>query len=417
MALLPGDFDFDKPEREVLRNLAAEVAELSRLPLETAKRDLWRRHNRLEQTRPVIYCTPENGWNEIIPPESLRCQSVVARDWEFRLRQNIFYGRHMGDDYTIPPSFDIEHVHEEPFWGVAEQRIGGEHNTSYVWISPIKTYDDIDKLHMPVLRVDFAATRRLAALASEIFGDLYPVRVKSAWWWSTGMTLTLAHLRGLQQMMVDMVDAPELIHRIMAILRDGTLLMLETLEAEGLLYLNNDASYIASGGIGWSDELPQEGYSGVARLCDLWGFAESQETVGISPRMFEQFIFPYQLPLLERFGLNGYGCCEPLDKRWRIIKQIPHLRRVSVSPWSDAAVMAKNVEDHCILSIKPSPSDLAMDSFDEEHIRQSLRHYLEVTQGCRVEFVMKDNHTVRNQPERLVRWVQLAKEEIERVWR
>ena len=36
------------------------------------------------------------------------------------------------------------------------------------------------------------------------------------------------------------------------------------------------------------------------------------------------------------------------------------------------------------------------DTFDEEHVRQFLRHYLEVTNGCRVEILMKDNHTMRN---------------------
>jgi hypothetical protein len=215
--------------------------------------------------------------------------------------------------------------------------------------------------------------------------------------------------------MVDMIDNPSMIHRLMGILRDGTLAMLEALEAAGLLGLNNDGAYIASGGIGWSDELPQPDYTGAVRLCDLWGFAESQETVGISPRMFEEFIFPYQLPILERFGLNCYGCCEPVDKRWRMVRQIPRLRRVSVSPWSDLTVMANNLEDRYILSLKPNPADLAMDVFDEDRVRQGLRRIFEVTKGCCLEILMKDNHTVRNQPERLIRWVQIACEESDRI--
>ena len=91
--------------------------------------------------------------------------------------------------------------------------------------------------------------------------------------------------------------------------------------------------------------------------------------------------------------------------------------RMSVSPWSDAAVMAANVEDHCILSIKPSPTDLAMETFNEDRIRQSLHHYFEVTRGCHVEILMKDNHTIRNQPSRLTRWVEIAREEIDNVWK
>ncbi len=107
---------------------------------------------------------------------------------------------------------------------------------------------------------------------------------------------------------------------------------------------------------------------------DMWGFGESQETVGVSPAMFAEFIFPYQLPILERFGLNCYGCCEPLDKRWHIVQRIPRLRRVSVSAWANLPRMAEMLGDRYIFSWKPAPADLAMDSFDEDaHPRRAAR--------------------------------------------
>jgi hypothetical protein len=143
----------------------------------------------------------------------------------------------------------------------------------------------------------------------------------------------------------------------------------------------------------------------------MWGFAESQETVGVSPEMFAEFVFPYQQPLLERFGLSCYGCCEPLDKRWHIVQQIPNLRRVSVSPWADPPSMAEMLGDRYIYSMKPSPTDLAMGSFDEDRIRAKLREEFRITRDCRVEAIMKDNHTIGNDPQRVIRWVQIAREE------
>jgi hypothetical protein len=74
---------------------------------------------------------------------------------------------------------------------------------------------------------------------------------------------------------------------------------------------------------------------------DMWGFCESQETVGVSPTMFGEFIFPYKLPILEKFGLNCYGCCEPVDKRIDYILKIPNIRRISVSPWADQRTIAE----------------------------------------------------------------------------
>jgi hypothetical protein len=129
--------------------------------------------------------------------------------------------------------------------------------------------------------------------------------------------------------------------------------------------------------------------------------------------MFAEFVFPYQLPILRRFGLNCYGCCEPLDKRWPLVKQIPRLRRVSVSPWSNLAQMAEYLGPDYILSLKPNPAYLALEAFDGERIRADLRRDLQLTRNCRVEVIMKDNHTLRNDPQRAVRWVQIAREESE----
>jgi hypothetical protein len=407
------EMTISKADREVLRRLAGEVADLAARPIEDKKRELWCRHNALEPTRPLIFCDPEYGWNEIITADQIVCQGTLARQWEMHLRKERFWGMEMVDDYTIEPYFEIPYIHADIDWGLRETRIGGEDGGAFRWESPVTSEADLENLHLPEIRVDYGATHRLAELAEEIFGDLLTVRIKTLWWWSLGMTRTLVELRGLQQIMFDMIDNPDLVHRLMTILRDGTLSMLDFLEEGGLLSRNDDGTYVGSGGLGWSEELPQPDFDGKVRCCDMWGFSESQETVGISPEMFAEFVFPYQLPILERFGLNCYGCCEPLDKRWHVVEQIPNLRRVSVSYWASWAEMAEMLGDGYILSLKPSPTDLAMDTFDEQLIRTKLREALQITRECRVEVIMKDNHTIRNDPTRVVRWVQIAREEAE----
>ncbi len=292
-----------------------------------------------------------------------RCCAPIPRrrDWEFRLRREIFWAEQMQDDRTLSPAFDIAHVRAPLDWGLAARKIGGQDGGAYRWDAPIRSDADLAALHPPILCVDFAGTEQLAALAHATFGDLYPVRVRTLWWWTVGLTWTLADLRGLQELMLDMVEAPARIHRLMQHLSDGTAALLDALEARGLLAPNYEGMYVGSGGLGWTDDLPdRDGFnaemqgrtlapavtarsvpggdaeiseeslessapprlrasalSPSVRLRDMWGFAESQETVGVSPRMFAEFVLPYQIPLLERFGLNCYGCCEPLDKRWR----------------------------------------------------------------------------------------------------
>jgi hypothetical protein len=125
--------------------------------------------------------------------------------------------------------------------------------------------------------------------------------------------------------------------------------------------------------------------------------------------MFEEFIFPYQLPVIRRFGLSYYGCCEPVHNRWHVIQRIPNLRRVSVSPWCDQAQMAEALGRDYIFCRKPNPAMISTGHFDEDAIREDLRTTLEVAGDCALELVMKDVHTLNDEPLRLGRWVELAR--------
>ena len=335
---------------------------------------------------------------------------------ELRLRAEIVWGAEICDDRVIEPAFEMQHVFDEGDWGMHEVKHGGEDGGSYVWDSPLQSYDLLDRLRFPQYTVDHAGTERRLELAQEVLGDVLEVRLKTFWFWTVGLTWTAVNLRGLEQLMLDMIDRPDDLHRLMAFLRDGTMARINYLEENGLLQLNNNGTYVGSGGFGWSRDLPQADFNGKVRARDLWGFGESQETVGVSPQMFAEFVLPYQLPLLDRFGLVSYGCCEPLDKRWRYVEKIPRLRRVSVSPWSNVHAMAEKLGPRFILSMKPAPSALAMPSFDEEAIRAGLRAAIDSGRrnGCRMEIIMKDNHTIGNDPNRVVRWTRIAREEAER---
>lgn len=416
-ALINIKLEVSPADRNILRPLAARVAELAARPIEAHKRDLWYRHNDLQATRPLIFCDLENGWTEVIPPRALQCRGGLARQWELILRKEIYWGAELCDDAVIRPYFGVPHVHNEIDWGLAPELIGGESGgvTAYTWRAPIRDLKDLELLHSPQIVVDHAATEQLVQVADETFGDLLPIRLQTRWLTSLGMTGTLVYLRGLEQMMYDLSDNPDIIHRLMTFLSDGLMGVLDYLEDHHLLSLNNDGTYVGQGGIGWTNRLPRPDFAGVVRLCDLWGNAESQETTCVSPKMFAEFVFPYQVRLLERFGLNCYGCCEPLDVRWRVVEKIPRLRRVSVSAWADWARMAEKLGNRYVYAMKPTPTDLAMPTFDEERVRSDLRQAFRITRDCRVEVIMKDNHTIQNDPRRAIQWAKIAREEAERV--
>ena len=87
------------------------------------------------------------------------------------------------------------------------------------------------------------------------------------------------------------------------------------------------------------------------------------------------------------------------------------MRRFSVSPWCDVDICADKLKNNYIISRKPNPSPLCV-GFDEKELRKEISTTLNKTKGCVVEFVMKDTHTVENDPTRMGRWVNLAYDEI-----
>jgi hypothetical protein len=258
--------------------------------------------------------------------------------------------------------------------------------------------------------VDRAETARRVQMAEEILGDIVRVRTHGSLWWSLGMTWALINLRGLQQVMVDMYDNPALLHQLMSFLRDATLRELETFEKEGVLSLNNGADdYVGSGGVGATEELPAPDFDGHVRLKDMWTLGESQEFVGVGPDQYYEFALQYQLPILNRFGLVCYGCCEPLDRKLDlIIKHIPRLRRVSVSSWSDRALAAEKLGNRYVYSYKPNPASICGPSVDWDGVERMIRETIEIARGCCLEIIMKDTHTFQADPGRISRWSETA---------
>jgi len=71
--------------------------------------------------------------------------------------------------------------------------------------------------------------------------------------------------------------------------------------------------------------------------------------------------------------------------------------------------MASALGRDMVFSRKPNPSLVSTSLFDDEAIRADLVATRDAARGCRLEVIMKDVHTVNNDPGRLPRWVALAR--------
>lgn len=410
-------FVFSSEEKEVLRALGKQVAEIAERPDMAEKAKLWTAHNDLKTDTPLVFIDPENGWNEIIKAETLKCTDPLARVWEMALRKQIYWADGMKDDKVVEAVFDVPYSYCDTGWGVELSKIGGEGGGSYIVKQVIEDYEkDFEKLHHPQFVIDVVESARVLELAHVVFDGILTVRRKGTWWWTLGMSIDYIGLRGLEDFMVDLIAEPEWVHRTMNLLCEGKLAMLDYLEQNELLPDNTGATYVGSGGFGFTDELPKSDNPGKIRTMDMWGFCDSQETVACSPDMYNEFMFPYHNRILQRFGLSCYGCCEGYNTRWKYVKNLPNLRRVSVSPWADWSTVPEYLGKNYIASVKPSPTPLASPVADEANVRADARRVVEQTKGGIVEFIMKDNHTLGGNPRNATRWVEIMREEIDRVY-
>jgi hypothetical protein len=143
----------------------------------------------------------------------------------------------------------------------------------------------------------------------------------------------------------------------------------------------------------------------------MWGCSNAQIFAGVSPHMHWEFALKHDLRWLNRWGLTYYGCCEPLDVKMDLVRRIPNLRKVSITPWCNTGRAVDRIGSAYVISRKPNPAILAEDEWDPERAREDLRGFLEATGGqCHVELIMKDVSTVRYHPQRLWEWAALALE-------
>lgn len=403
-------------DNDILRQLAAEKAEIAALPIQAERADLWRRLNNRERVKPLIWIN-EICWHEMNVDDelTLRTGDPFCQKLERDLRRELYQWRHMQGDMIVDGVIYCPIEIVDSGLGVSQQghslQAHEEGIRSQHFDPVIKEPEDIEKIVRPEVSVDEEATDRRYATMCEIFDGVIPVEkrgVPGTWFapWDE-----LVRWWGVEAAMMDLVMRPEMVHAAMERLVDAYLHRLDQWEALNLLSRNDGNVRIGSGGLGYVDDLPSADFDeNHPQARDLWGCCAAQIFCEVSPTMHQEFALQYEKKWLERFGITYYGCCEPLDIKMEILREIPNLRKISMSPWVKLGRAAERVGSDYVFSLKTNPSCLAEDLWQPEALRRYLTDCLEKTKGCVVEVIQKDNSTVRNEPQRLWEWTRIAEE-------
>ncbi len=402
-------------ERDVLRRLVAEQAEIAALPIHKEKAELWRRVNQLEPVRPLVWIN-EIPWHEMDVDNELTMQTTHpwAQQLETNLRRTLYQWRHMPGDMIVNDYIACPKVIHSTGFGIQEDVdiIRTDEASSVVsrhFHRQITEPEDIDKIKTPVVTYDAQATQENFQTMESLFGDILPVKlvgIKGRWFapWDE-----LIRLWGVQEAMIDLIERPDMVNAVMHRFVDAYLAELDQWESLNLLTRNDDNTRIGSGAYGYTDELPGDAYYPDHALPhNLWGCATAQIFSDVSPAMHWEFALQHEMRWLKRWGLTYYGCCEPLDRKIGILRRIPNLRKISASPWNSTDRLINEVGTDYVLSRKPNPAVLAEDNWRPQQARSDLSEFLEKAKGCHVEVIMKDISTVRYHPQRLWEWEKIA---------
>ncbi|MBI5722498.1 MAG: hypothetical protein HZA50_00960 [Planctomycetes bacterium] len=408
---------------KVLRELAKQYAEIASKPVQEERRRLWAAHFSLKPTRPLVLTT-YGMWNvwcrEVFGDGQMACRDAFCRNYERTLRRLIFQDE-VGDDSIAEPWIGMSARVKGQWgqlWGVKSELSdkpiegGAAH-----FDPPIKDWKDPDKLRATPHEVDEKETAANASRLRDALGDILTVDVVRTPCYSDFMadiSTSLARLRGLEQIMMDMYDFPQEMHRLLAFMRDSILANNRQAEQAGHYSLTSSQNQAMP----YSEQLERPAAnSGPRKRKDIWGFCAAQEYTLVSPAFHEEFLLNYQIPIYEHFGLVHYGCCEDLTKKIDMLRKMKNLRSIAVTPVANVRKCAEQIGRDFAISWRPNPTDMVCAAWDEARVRRIIREGLEACRGQFLHLHLKDIETVQGDTGRLARWTKIVRQTIDEYWR
>lgn len=401
-------------DRAILRDLATRYLELCQSERNRRLVAEWRQFNNLQPCRPMIHANCGLLGYEIAATMPLsRVEDESLRHIEMWFVRTLMWDAAIGDDRVFQPWLTMHAPrfrHPEGPWGVARKQVRDEASRGWRDMPVLETIGDLGKLKATEHRV--LGPNPLVETVEEMIGDILPVHVKRNTvypvWGGTDLSEAPGSLFGLEELLLALYTDPEMIHAFMAFTRDAVLANLKQGEAAGD-WSTADSSYYLTPT--YCDALPDPAPNRHgAKLKDLAWFFHAQEFEGVSPAMFEEFLFNYQLPIMERFGRITYGCCETLDQKFDVLKRLPNLSKIVSGPRSDPAGYPEEFGNCCVISWRPVSAIIASEQFDEQAQRRQLRDGMGKLKGCNFEVHMHEPMTVHGDLDRVKRWVGLARE-------
>ncbi len=409
-------------DREILKPLVERTLELAGRPDEARKKELWARLNALLPVEKIpVSLTfegiPRRQWDAMFGEKHLRCQGELAREIEFYLKQRVWMAENVPDDHVIWPAVAIPAVYlpQHHQWGVELRRAHTDDELgSTAEIAPFAEDVDMARLRRPYTDVDEAGTATHLAEASELLdGRLsvfptYATLGESPFEWAV-------KLRGMQQLFYDAYDNPQIIHALMTFVTEATLADHRHREAHGWINCPVEPSGRYQMTLTWRqiatyplpDFDPRH-----PRICDERAYVSAQSAFGFGPKMFAEFVHPYNSRLAALFPPKSvyFHGCECLDQKLDVIATLPNLGRHHVSAWSNVALATEKYQGAVVLEVTTHPMLVCA---GRQEMRDTMAGLARAAAGHPMTLGITDIYNFGGEPDNLRRWAEAAQDAVD----
>lgn len=403
-------------DKSVVRELAKQYMEIVTSEKQQKMVERMRASNDLKIVRPPVIID-EIPWYQMNIDGELDCvcEDGKARSSEYQLRIKLFYLKHFKADNLYEPFLRLKRSVSSTGIGVAVKHANVKKTDDRNNIKS-REYEDVlpdeeslEQLHDPEFALDPQRDAENMEFYSDLFGDTMPIKMYGFGYLYCSPWDTITELRGLENVLIDMYDRPEHLHKIMQKFVSARTAELDFTEK----YLDVDPEFP---GLHCTPGYVS-GLEGKKGLKAGWYRGMAQSFGVISPEMFKEFEFDYIKPLAERFAYTYYGCCEPLDDKIEMLKDIKNLRKIGCSPWANVEKCAEQVGSDYVLARKPNPAFVAM-ATEPDVIREETEKSVNaaIKYGCPTELVLKDISTVSNKPQNLIIWSQVVSDVLDKYY-
>lgn len=411
-------------KRDEMRRLVDRLLEACADPRYERRKAMWTAHQHLQKVAKVpvhvhLFLSGDYSpvWQELIPEEQLVHKEGVARNVELQLRQRLYKHDNIPDDDVILPVLFAGAVFRtaaDRIWGLKLERREAQQGVydggAYKPVPPINAPDpgeaEIEALSLPQVDIDEAATARQVEQMQDLVEGRLPIIV-SANRLGESPIENAVDLRGMDNLLYDVLDRPAFVHRLMDFVTQAIIRCHR--EVDRLKRFDTPATW--HGCRVHYEEVGPEVLQASSGIETAWAYISAQSAAGLSPAMFEEFLQPYHERIASLYspGRVYYHGCEDLTAKFRVIRRTPHLRRFHVSPWSDFRALAPQIGRDFVIEKHVHPTNNLL-LFTEEQMRSELEEALAIGGDLVMDLNLSDIHTVGHRPERLTTWARLAQQ-------